>query len=133
MLFLTPFAPFLTPITGIIAVVLGITLTQPKRPGEIVPTWFWVILFVVNTTMAAGLLAVLIPTLLFPRFAAGGTVFSIVSTIAFVAAIALTPYLLSKRQKLVEDTDITGRPKTLEGRMEARRARVEKARKEGRL
>lgn len=127
------FAPFLAPVVGIIAIVLGITLAQPKRAGELVPTWVWVILFIVNTTLAAGMMYIMLTALFLPFLNFDGYGAMAAMAVGFLLSAGFTPYLLSLRKKAVEDVDALGRPKTLEGRMAARHARVEKAKRDGKL
>jgi len=116
----------LAAVAFIVALYVGFTMSRPKRPGESIPTFVWVILFCANVFIASFLfpLSAFLPS----QFEINGVPISmyILPVLGLIAGPVLSWVILNARREASElDPYVT--------RMDARKARVEKAKREGKL
>lgn len=113
-------------LIAIITVIVAWTIMQPSRPGQIIPLFVWLFLFAINTTLlgAAASLWFVSPDM--PRVWDIPIVIIGAPIAGFVIGIILIFVLLNSR-KVKSQTD------PFYQKLDARRARVEKAKREGKL
>lgn len=113
-------------IAVLVAIYVGFTMSRPKRPGEVIPTFVWVILFCVNVFIASLLLPVTILIPGMPEVNGVPITVYFMPVLGLIAGPVLSWLLLRARCEASEtDPYLT--------RMDARKARVEKAKREGKL
>ncbi|MEL7231981.1 MAG: hypothetical protein AAGJ85_05665 [Pseudomonadota bacterium] len=113
-------------LIAIFTVVIAWTIAQPHRPGQIVPLFVWFILFAINMTLLGATASLWFISPEMQRVWDIPIVVIGFPLLGFVLSIVLGFVLLQSR-KVKSQTD------PFYQKLDARRARVEKAKREGRL
>ena len=109
----------------LIALYVGFTMSRPQRPGEYIPTFVWVILFCANIFIASLLLPVTVIPVGIPQINGVPITVYFVPLLGLIAGPVLSWLILRSRREASEIDPYMSR-------MDARRERVEKAKREGR-
>ena len=116
----------LAAVAFIVAVYVGFTMSRPKRPGEVIPTFIWVILFCANVFIASFLFPV--SAFLPSQLQINGVPIAVyfLPVLGLIAGPVLSWVILRARREASELNPYVTR-------MDARKARVEQAKREGKL
>lgn len=110
----------------LVSLYVGFTLSRPRRDGEMIPTFVWVILFCINVFIVSLLLPIWFIAPDMPKVG-GIPITAIIMPVLGLVAGPLLAWLILRARREATALD------RYSTRMDARRARVEKAKREGKL